>query len=64
MDRFVETEIARIKTVVGEKGQVIGAVSGGVESIIAAKLMQQAIGEPVCVVSIVVVQTRRGFALR
>jgi hypothetical protein len=64
MDKFVETEIARIKTIVGGKGQVIGAVSGGVESTVAAKLMQQAIGEPVCVVSIVLVQTRRGFALR
>jgi GMP synthase (glutamine-hydrolysing) len=45
MDRFVETEIARIKAVVGEKGQVIGAVSGGVDSTVAAKLMQQAIGD-------------------
>jgi len=44
MDRFAETEIERIRAVVGEKGQVIGAVSGGVDSTVAAKLMQKAIG--------------------
>ncbi len=44
MDEFVEKEIARIRALVGEKGQVIGAVSGGVDSTVAAKLMHQAIG--------------------
>jgi GMP synthase (glutamine-hydrolysing) len=44
MDKFVDQEIARIRTLVGEKGQVIGAVSGGVDSTVAAKLMTQAIG--------------------
>ncbi|KAF8252354.1 GMP synthase [Wilcoxina mikolae CBS 423.85] len=45
MDRFVDTEIERIRAVVGPKGQVIGAVSGGVDSTVAAKLMQDAIGD-------------------
>jgi GMP synthase (glutamine-hydrolysing) len=45
LNRFVETENARVKAVVGEKGQVIGAVSGCVDSTVAAKLLQQAIGD-------------------
>ena len=45
MNAFVETEIERIRTLVGEKGQVIGAVSGGVDSTVASKLMQLAIGD-------------------
>lgn len=45
MSRFVEQEIARIRTLVGDHDQVIGAVSGGVDSSVAAKLMQQAIGD-------------------
>ena len=44
MDAFVDKEIERIRAMVGPKGQVIGAVSGGVDSTVAAKLMQQAIG--------------------
>ncbi|KAL8772665.1 MAG: hypothetical protein Q9209_002326 [Squamulea sp. 1 TL-2023] len=44
MDEFVGTEITRIQALVGEKGQVIGAVSGGVDSTVAAKLMHEAIG--------------------
>ena len=45
MDVFVDKEIARIRALVGEKGQVIGAVSGGVDSTVAAKLMKEAIGD-------------------
>ncbi|MCJ1483590.1 GMP synthase (glutamine-hydrolyzing) [Schaereria dolodes] len=45
MDEFVGKEIARIRALVGEKGQVIGAVSGGVDSTVAAKLMNEAIGD-------------------
>lgn len=45
MDEFVPKEIARIRALVGEKGQVIGAVSGGVDSTVAACLVSQAIGE-------------------
>ena len=45
MERFVDQEIARIRAMVGEKGQVIGAVSGGVDSTVAAKLMKEAIGD-------------------
>ncbi|TKA57266.1 GMP synthase [glutamine-hydrolyzing] [Cryomyces minteri] len=45
MEKFVDKEIARIRALVGEKGQVIGAVSGGVDSTVAAKLMNEAIGD-------------------
>ena len=45
MEKFVDKEIERIRALVGEKGQVIGAVSGGVDSTVAAKLMQEAIGD-------------------
>jgi len=45
MDTFISTEIDRIRNIVGPKGQVIGAVSGGVDSTVAAKLMHEAIGE-------------------
>ncbi|KAL8758781.1 MAG: hypothetical protein Q9184_003822 [Pyrenodesmia sp. 2 TL-2023] len=45
MDEFVGKEISRIQALVGEKGQVIGAVSGGVDSTVAAKLMHEAIGD-------------------
>lgn len=45
MEKFVDQEIERIRAVVGEKGQVIGAVSGGVDSTVAAKLMKEAIGD-------------------
>lgn len=45
MEKFVDKEIARIRALVGDKGQVIGAVSGGVDSTVAAKLMKEAIGD-------------------
>ncbi|GAA5969916.1 hypothetical protein JCM11641_008084 [Rhodosporidiobolus odoratus] len=45
MDAFIDQEIERIRKLVGPKGQVIGAVSGGVDSSVAAKLMHEAIGE-------------------
>jgi GMP synthase (glutamine-hydrolysing) len=45
MGKFVDQEIARIRALVGDKGQVIGAVSGGVDSTVAAKLMKEAIGD-------------------
>ncbi|EJT75835.1 GMP synthase [Gaeumannomyces tritici R3-111a-1] len=45
MSNFIGQEIARIRKLVGEKGQVIGAVSGGVDSTVAAKLMKEAIGD-------------------
>jgi GMP synthase (glutamine-hydrolysing) len=45
MGKFVSQEIDRIRAFVGEKGQVIGAVSGGVDSTVAAKLMTEAIGD-------------------
>ncbi|KAK0362184.1 GMP synthase (glutamine-hydrolyzing) [Friedmanniomyces endolithicus] len=45
MEAFKDKEIMRIRKLVGEKGQVIGAVSGGVDSTVAAKLMHEAIGD-------------------
>ncbi|KAK4574532.1 GMP synthase (glutamine-hydrolyzing) [Recurvomyces mirabilis] len=44
MEAFKDKEVARIRKLVGEKAQVIGAVSGGVDSTVAAKLMQEAVG--------------------
>ena len=38
-------EITRIREICGEAGRVIGAVSGGVDSTVAAKLMHEAIGD-------------------
>lgn len=45
MESFIENEIKRIQEQVGPTAQVIGAVSGGVDSTIAAKLMSLAIGD-------------------
>jgi GMP synthase (glutamine-hydrolysing) len=45
MEEFVDKEIARIRQIVGPHGRVIGAVSGGVDSTVAAKLMHEAIGD-------------------
>ena len=45
MTKFAKIEIQRIREIVGEKGEVIGAVSGGVDSTVAAKLMHEAIGD-------------------
>ncbi|KAF8525868.1 hypothetical protein BU17DRAFT_83374 [Hysterangium stoloniferum] len=45
MESFIGKEISRIRAICGEKGRVIGAVSGGVDSTVAAKLMHEAIGD-------------------
>ncbi|KAF8228340.1 GMP synthase [Tricholoma matsutake] len=45
MEDFIGKEIARIREICGPKGRVIGAVSGGVDSTVAAKLMHEAIGD-------------------
>jgi len=45
METFVDKEIARIREMVGPSGRVIGAISGGVDSSVAAKIMHEAIGE-------------------
>lgn len=45
MENFIETEIRKIRTVVGPTARVIGAVSGGVDSTVAASLMKEAIGD-------------------
>jgi GMP synthase (glutamine-hydrolysing) len=44
MASFVDEAIASIRTTVGETGHVIGAVSGGVDSTVAAVLLHRAIG--------------------
>ncbi|KAI9893067.1 MAG: GMP synthase (glutamine-hydrolyzing) [Vezdaea aestivalis] len=45
METFIDLEIAKIREMVGPTEKVIGAVSGGVDSTVAAKLMQLAIGD-------------------
>ena len=45
MENFIDTEIARIKKLVGPTAEVIGAVSGGVDSTVGAKIMKEAIGD-------------------
>ncbi|KAJ1679159.1 GMP synthase (glutamine-hydrolyzing) [Spiromyces aspiralis] len=45
MGSFIDKEIERIRTLVGPHGCVIGAVSGGVDSTVAAVLMKRAIGD-------------------
>jgi GMP synthase (glutamine-hydrolysing) len=44
MKDFIRKEIIRIRHLVGDRAQVIGAISGGVDSTVAAKLMKEAIG--------------------
>ncbi|TIA93182.1 hypothetical protein E3P99_00319 [Wallemia hederae] len=45
MESFITKEIQRIREICGDKGRVLGAVSGGVDSTVAAKLMHEAIGD-------------------
>ncbi|KMU86034.1 GMP synthase [Coccidioides immitis H538.4] len=45
MAKFVDQEITRIRKLVGETDHVLGAVSGGVDSTVASKLMKEAIGD-------------------
>ena len=44
-EEFIGKEVSRIREICGPKGRVIGAVSGGVDSTVAAKLMHEAIGD-------------------
>lgn len=45
MENFIDTEIERVRQLVGPTAEVIGAVSGGVDSTVAAKIMKEAIGD-------------------
>ena len=45
MKSFVDAEIERIRNIVGPSARVIGAVSGGVDSTVAATFMKMAIGD-------------------
>ncbi|KAI6247432.1 GMP synthase [Erysiphe necator] len=45
MDSFINKEKDKIRSMVGEEALVLGAVSGGVDSTVAAKLMFDAIGD-------------------
>lgn len=45
MENFIDSEIKRIRALVGPTAEVIGAVSGGVDSTVGAKLMKEAIGD-------------------
>ena len=45
MEEYIGKQIKRIREICGPKGRVIGAVSGGVDSTVAAKLMHEAIGD-------------------
>ena len=45
MENFIDTVINRIRKLVGPTAEVIGAVSGGVDSTVASKLMTEAIGD-------------------
>ena len=45
MENFIDSEIKRIRELVGPTAEVIGAVSGGVDSTVGAKLMKEAIGD-------------------
>jgi GMP synthase (glutamine-hydrolysing) len=44
MESFLDESIQRIREMVGPEGKVIGAVSGGVDSTVAAVLLNRAIG--------------------
>lgn len=45
MENFIDTEIKRIQGLVGPTAEVIGAVSGGVDSTVASAIMKKAIGD-------------------
>lgn len=45
MENFIDKEIERIRAKIPQDSHVIGAVSGGVDSTVAAKIMDMAIGE-------------------
>lgn len=45
METFIDKEITRIRELVGPTARVLGAISGGVDSSVAAKLMHEAIGD-------------------
>lgn len=44
MENFIQTAVKRIRDTVGPTAEAIGAVSGGVDSSVASRLMKEAIG--------------------
>lgn len=45
METFIDKEVARIREMVGPTARVLGAISGGVDSSVAARIMHEAIGD-------------------
>lgn len=45
MESFLDKEVSRIRQLVGDNDHVVGAVSGGVDSAVAARIMKEAIGD-------------------
>ncbi|KAK9769319.1 hypothetical protein AB5N19_01327 [Seiridium cardinale] len=45
MSKFIGQEMIQIRNPVGDRGQVIGAVSGGVDSTVAARVLKEATGD-------------------
>lgn len=41
MENFIDTEVKRIQALVGPTAEVIGAVSGGVDSTVASAIMKR-----------------------
>jgi GMP synthase PP-ATPase subunit len=60
-EEFIGKEITRIREICGPKGRVIGAVSGGVDSTVAAKLMHEAIGDRFVFINVAIAFTHRLF---
>jgi len=45
MASFIDLEVKRIRAIVGDTAHCIGAISGGVDSTVAGKLLKEAIGD-------------------
>ncbi|KAK9424480.1 hypothetical protein SUNI508_13581 [Seiridium unicorne] len=45
MSKFIGRGIIQVRNLLGDRGQVIGAVSGGVDSTVTARLLKEATGD-------------------